>query len=79
MNEDYLRRKLYSVGHGKFVEYFDVFKNYSKGRINKITAIDKLVKGGAGNSNGSAIRCGNAKIIFDNGWEDRALEIATGK
>lgn len=73
MNEEELIRKLNSVGRKQFINYFEVFQSYAKGRISKEDCIDRLVTDGISNENGAAIRCGNAKLIFEANRECRAI------
>lgn len=77
MNQEVLIRKLNSVGKAIFVEYFNTFQSYSCGIISKEKCIDLLVKNKVSNDNGAAIRCGNAKQIFDAEKEYDALLIVT--
>jgi hypothetical protein len=77
MNQDVLIRKLNSVGKAIFVEYFITFQSYSCGKISKEKCIDLLVQDKVSNDNGAAIRCGNAKQIFDAEKEYDALLIVT--
>ena len=77
MNEQELIRKLNSVGKTIFVTYFSTFQSYSKGVISKEDCINVLVSNKVSNDNGAAIRCGNAKRIFDEGMECDALIIVT--
>ncbi len=75
MNNDYLARKLNSVGKQAFVEHFALFKSHASEQINRNKAIDKLVKLGVSNDAGASIRVGNAKAIFIAHREIDALNI----
>ena len=75
MNEQELTRKLNSVGKSAFVVFFDLFKEFSNGRISRDACIDLLVNKKVSNSAGAAIRTGNAQQIFRAGMEQEALEI----
>ncbi len=50
MDRKKLMRKLNSIGKQKFVEYFELFKEYSNGLISKNEAIEKLVRYGVSNT-----------------------------
>ena len=73
MNESELIRKLNSVGKKVFVEYFGLFESCSKGKTRREFCIERLVEDHVSNENGAGIRCGNAKIIFDNNAQNDAL------
>ena len=75
MNEDELRRKLNSVGKQVFVAHFDLFRKHAMGEITRVECIESLVSQKVSVESGAAIRCGNAKQIFDNGAEYHALLI----
>ena len=75
MNNSDLERKLNSVGKKAFVSYFDIFKQYASDKITREESISILFDKRSGNYAGSAIRVGNAKIIFDNHRELDALKI----
>ena len=75
MNEQELIRKLNSVGKAIFVECFYLFKSYADGQISKEDCINQLVEKKVSNKNGAAIRCSNAKPIFNFKKEVSALEI----
>jgi hypothetical protein len=75
MNEKELIKKLNSVGKEKFITYYHLFEDYYNGKISRYDCIEKLVSDGASNESGAAIRCGNAKLIFDANMEKLALEI----
>lgn len=75
VNENELIRKLNSVGKTIFVEYFSFFKAYSSGKLSKEECIELLVSNKVSNDAGAAIRCGNAKLIFNSKNECIALNI----
>lgn len=75
VNENELVRKLNSVGKSIFVEYFLIFKEYSSGKLSKEECIELLVSSKVSNDAGAAIRCGNAKLIFESQGECDALNI----
>ena len=77
MEEQELIRKLNSVGKKIFVEYFFTFQSYAKGQLSRENCIELLVTNKVSNANGAAIRCGNAKLIFEAIMEYHALEIVT--
>lgn len=77
MNEQELTRKLNSVGKTIFVQYFHAFKMYADGMTSKEKCINLLVTDKVSNDNGAAMRCGNAKQIFQAKMERYALEIIT--
>lgn len=78
MNEQELIRKLNSVGKTIFVKYFQEFRSYSVGKISREECVEILVKNRVSNNSGAAIRCGNAKRIFDEKMECDALKIVSG-
>lgn len=75
MNEKELVRKLNSVGKAIFIEYFYLFQSYADDQISKEDCINTLVEKKVSNENGAAIRCSNAKPIFNFQKEIDALEI----
>ena len=77
MNDQEMIRNLNSVGKTIFVSYFLLFVSYAKGEISKDKCIDKLIDDNVSNYNGAAIRCGNAKRIFDEKMECDALAIVS--
>ena len=77
MNENELIRKLNSVGKAAFVEYFNVFQSYGDGCISKGECIEHLVSAGVSNDSGAAIRCSNAKLIFQSQMSSNALKLIT--
>ena len=74
MNEDGVIRKLQSVGKAVFVEYFCAFEDYAAGKMTRQACIDLLVRAAVSNDAGAAIRCGNAKALFD---ANRAIDALT--
>lgn len=75
MDEQELIRKLNSVGKTVFVKYFATFQTYSTRKISREECIEILVKNKVSNDSGAAIRCGNAKKIFEEKKECDALTI----
>jgi len=75
MPSEKLIRSLNSIGKEVFITYFDLFKDFSAGRIDKEQAVRKLVSDGISNESGAKIRVSNAKTIFSNKWEKDALFI----
>jgi len=75
VKEQELIRKLQSVGKTIFVEYFPTFQSYSSRKISKEECLKILVSNGVSNESGAAIRCGNARLIFEAGVECDALRI----
>lgn len=75
MNDKELVRKLNSVGKAVFVEYFYDFQSYGNGDISKEECIERLVFNEVSNDNGAAIRCSNAKKVFQEGMQCDALNI----
>lgn len=70
-----MERKLNSVGKQAFVDHYELFKKHATGQISREDAIAHLVDEGVSNDAGAAIRVGNAKAIFENGWEQDALRM----
>ena len=75
MPNDKLIRSLNSVGKEIFATYFDLFEDYSKGKIDKDQATRKLISAKVSNESGAKIRLSNAKTIFSNNWQKDALFI----
>jgi hypothetical protein len=73
MDGDTLVRKLKSIGKQKFVEHFRLFQKLAKGELTKDECIERLVSLNASNVNGAAIRCSNARQIFQSNAENDAL------
>ena len=73
MDGDTLVRKLNSVGKQVFVEHFALFQKLAKGELTNDECIERLVSQEVSNENGAAIRCGNAKQIFESNAEKEAL------
>ena len=70
-----MERKLNSVGKQAFVDHYELFMKHAMGQISRQDTIANLVDKGVSNDAGAAIRVGNAKVIFDNGWERDALRL----
>lgn len=70
-----LIRKINSVGKASFVENFELFKRFVSGKIDRETIIEQLIQLGVSNRAGASIRVGNAKLIFEAGKQNEALEI----
>ncbi len=75
MNENELVRKLNSVGKKAFIMCFDLYLDYAEGKISKMSCVSQQVAIGLSNERGAAIRCGNAKAIFQGQMVREALEI----
>jgi len=75
MDGNTLIRKLNSVAKQVFVEHFALFQKFAKSELTRDECIERLVSLNVSNENGAAIRCGNAKQIFDNETEYEALLI----
>ncbi|WP_135385881.1 hypothetical protein [Vibrio tasmaniensis] len=75
MDDTELDKKLKSVGKAAFVSNYELFQNFTAGRISRADAIDTLVSQRVSNEAGAAIRIGNAKLIFENGRELDALDL----
>jgi len=75
MTESELERKLNSVGKSCFVKYYNLFKSYAEHNITKLECINALVVNLVSNCNGAAIRCSNAKKIFEKNMQKKALNI----
>ncbi|EKO3951973.1 hypothetical protein ACFZI2_000234 [Vibrio fluvialis] len=75
MNDIELDKKLKSIGKAAFVSNYELFKEFSSGRISRADAIEVLVEKNVSNEAGAAIRIGNAKLIFENGRELDALDL----
>lgn len=75
MNENELVRKLNSVGKKAFIMCFDLYQNYAEGKISKESCVSQQVAIGLSNESGAAIRCGNAKAIFQGQMVGEALQI----
>jgi hypothetical protein len=73
MEREKLIRKLNSVGKEVFVKYYDLFRDYSRDKITKRSAIQKLVDDEVSNEDGAAIRLSNARIIFNGKGNCEAL------
>ena len=75
MDDIELDKKLKSVGKAAFVSNYELFQNFTAGRISRAGAIETLVRKKVSNEAGAAIRIGNAKLIFENGRELDALDL----
>ena len=75
MDDSELDKKLKSVGKAAFVSHYELFLDFTKGRISRADAIESLVRQKVSNEAGAAIRIGNAKLIFENGRELDALDL----
>lgn len=75
MNENELVRKLNSVGKTAFATCFELFQKYAAHKITRENCISQQVTKGISNENGAAIRCGNAKLIFEARMECEALKL----
>lgn len=75
MDDIELDKKLKSVGKAAFVSNYELFQNFTAGRISRADAIETLVRQKVSNEAGAAIRIGNAKLIFENGRELDALDL----
>lgn len=64
MNENELVRKLNSVGKKAFIMCFDLYQDYAEGKMSRESCVSQQVAIGLSNESGAAIRCGNAKAIF---------------
>ncbi|EPT9252306.1 hypothetical protein WKI32_08675 [Vibrio alginolyticus] len=65
MNDEELEKKIKSVGKKAFVQNYELFEDFQRGRISRSDAIEKLVTAKVSNEAGAAIRLGNAKLIFE--------------
>ncbi|PMI62862.1 hypothetical protein BCU63_02380, partial [Vibrio splendidus] len=54
---------------------YELFRNFTAGRISRADTIDTLVRQKVSNEAGAAIRVGNAKLIFENDRELDALDL----
>lgn len=70
-----MEKKLNSVGKQAFVDHYKLFEQHAKGFVSREDAVAQLVDQGVSNDAGAAIRVGNAKAIFDHGWEHNALRV----
>ncbi|SEG19467.1 hypothetical protein [Vibrio hangzhouensis] len=75
MDDTELDKKLKSVGKAAFVTNYELFQNFTAGRISRADAIEALVTKKVSNEAGAAIRNGNAKLIFESGRELDALDL----
>ncbi|MFA0388810.1 hypothetical protein BCS71_06655 [Vibrio lentus] len=75
MDDIELDKKLKSVGKAAFVSNYELFRNFTAGRISRADTIDTLVRQKVSNEAGAAIRVGNAKLIFENDRELDALDL----
>ncbi len=75
MDDTELDKKLKSVGKAAFVSNYELFQNFTSGRISRADAIETLVNKNVSNKASAAIRVGNAKLIFENGRELDALDL----
>ena len=75
MNREELIRKLNSVGKAAFIEYYSTFKAHGQGRLSREDCIECIVADGVSNDSGAAIRCSNAKLIFQANKQCDALKI----
>ena len=78
MNREELKRKLNSVGRAAFIKHYSVFKIHGQGQMSREDCIEHLVADRASNDNGAAIRCSNAKLIFQANKQCDALKIICG-
>ncbi|HHF3141645.1 MULTISPECIES: hypothetical protein [Vibrio] len=75
MDDTDLDKKLKSVGKAAFVSHYELFRDFTNGRISRADAIETLVTNKVSNEAGAAIRVGNAKLIFENSREQDALDL----
>ncbi|MDE1345580.1 hypothetical protein [Vibrio aestuarianus] len=75
MDDVELDKKLKSVGKAAFVSHYELFRDFTNGRISRADAIETLVTKKVSNEAGAAIRVGNAKLIFENSREQDALDL----
>ena len=73
MEREKLVRRLNSVGKEMFVRYYFLFKDYADGKIGKRSAAQKLIDDGVSNEEGASIRLSNAKAIFAEAENCKAL------
>ena len=75
MNREELIRKLNSVGKAAFIQYYSDFKAQGQGQMSREDCIERIVADGVSNYSGAAIRCSNAKLIFQANKQCDALKI----
>ena len=75
MNREELIRKLNWVGKAAFIEYYSAFKAHGQGRMSREECIERIVADGVSNDSGAAIRCSNAKLIFQANKQCEILKI----
>jgi hypothetical protein len=66
-------RNLQSVGKSAFANHFSLYQRYSSGAISLDDAVNQHLIIGLSNSSGAKIRLSNAKVLFRNGVEFKAL------
>ncbi len=76
MNEETLKDALNSIGIAVFVECFSVFKPYANSKISREYCIEELMqKYPDKKESGCEICCSQAKLIFEENMQCRAIGI----
>ena len=76
MNEEKLKNALNSIGRTVFIECFSVFKSYANSQISREDCIEELMQKYPGKKeSGCEICCSQAKLIFEENMQCRAIGI----
>jgi len=75
MVESELERKLNLVGKTCFVKYYNLFRNYANHNLTKLECIETFIVDGVDFYKNADVRCGNAKMIFEESMQEDALKL----